>query len=1065
MDESARSLKLLSLLLAFVFCGAIVGETVSLSMIVSLAGPQIISRLYLINGALLLLLPFFFFNVIDRFNRARIMCTLLWGMMGLLLTYLVVFLLLGGAAGVWANRFLIVIYPLSYLSKTILFLTFWTLANDIYSINIAKKRFPLIAAWGFVGGLCGAFIARLLLEVVAPEMILVLWIGSYSLALVFAYRIMVVNKGALLKSEDLSQVKLSRMGFLESFRDVFSLKLVPLLSVLYGLVFVAIFSIDFLFWKKCHAWFVTSRELASFQFAFYEVHGLVTVLGLWFIMPRLISSLGFIKIFYLLPIMLLSGSVVLIVGQLSGLNPHILLFTYVGIQFLRYIFFENAFSPVYQMFFTAIPLERRGRAKTVLEGVVKPVAIIIAGLSVLLLDRFENGLLIGIFVIAAIMIAIVWRLRLEYTRGLIPHSAAHVESSEIIAEIGSHDDQKILSLMKEYISATTSDLRILAVRIISHQRSKQAFVILNELFDREKDPEVCEIVAGSFVNFDWLDPRDLFDRFLSDHNPRIRANAIRSLNEMRSQWKWRFKDRIKGLLFDSNTRVQIEAAHYLWSANDLDDRHNVSTLLNYLLRIDNSNKYSAGIYLCGLLKPAGWETILLENLANAPLQVYTKCVEVIFGSAERTFQSTALKCIERLSRQHIAIAGKTLQAFGSMAVPLIVEYLKVVRPRRMMFELIHTLRIALDHRSAVGEHLDLDDESRGTITTWIMNELEQVYKHCFVFHCSLQSCGSISTAMLEDALRGKILRACEWVLDGLVIVDNRELLNWSYNDIDLHDPVQRMLAIEIIESASKRKIGALLVLLLRNEPWDVLARQAHNTFHFVDSSAVEGLAWFLRSSNRWVCLCSLYMLYRLHGASVLASTYSAALKELVVNSNSYCANAAEWILENKGNAMETFNLLETVFFFKTTVLFRNVAAEKLMGLAEASKLVNHPKDTVISREGDVAEHLYIVKSGSLKIVKIKNNIRVILSIIRIGEAYGEVGLFGHNPRSASAVANENCQLLVIQRESLKKQLMEMPEIAYNFLEIFSDKLRKSGEEVALLHTTLTHSLKETYAAK
>ena len=108
----------------------------------------------------------------------------------------------------------------------------------------------------------------------------------------------------------------------------------------------------------------------------------------------------------------------------------------------------------------------------------------------------------------------------------------------------------------------------------------------------------------------------------------------------------------------------------------------------------------------------------------------------------------------------------------------------------------------------------------------------------------------------------------------------------------------------------------------------------------------------------------------------------------------------------------------------------------------------------------IRDSLYIVKRGSLKIVKVKNNVRTILSIIRQGEAYGEIGLLNQAPRSASAIANEDCELYVVQRGALKKLLMETPEIAYNFLEIFSDKLRKSGEEVALLQTTLSGRIRE-----
>jgi CRP-like cAMP-binding protein len=77
-----------------------------------------------------------------------------------------------------------------------------------------------------------------------------------------------------------------------------------------------------------------------------------------------------------------------------------------------------------------------------------------------------------------------------------------------------------------------------------------------------------------------------------------------------------------------------------------------------------------------------------------------------------------------------------------------------------------------------------------------------------------------------------------------------------------------------------------------------------------------------------------------------------------------------------------------------------------------------------------------------------------------GETYGEIGLFNQAPRSASAIANEDCELWVVQRSALKKFLLEMPEIAYNLLEVFSEKLRRSGEEVALLQTTLSTGLKE-----
>ena len=88
--------------------------------------------------------------------------------------------------------------------------------------------------------------------------------------------------------------------------------------------------------------------------------------------------------------------------------------------------------------------------------------------------------------------------------------------------------------------------------------------------------------------------------------------------------------------------------------------------------------------------------------------------------------------------------------------------------------------------------------------------------------------------------------------------------------------------------------------------------------------------------------------------------------------------------------------------------------------------------------------------------------KTVISILQVGETYGEIGLFNQAPRSASAIANEDCELWVIQRSALKRFLLDMPEIAYNFLEVFSEKLRKSSEEVVELHASVSKTKKDYF---
>jgi len=61
-------------------------------------------------------------------------------------------------------------------------------------------------------------------------------------------------------------------------------------------------------------------------------------------------------------------------------------------------------------------------------------------------------------------------------------------------------------------------------------------------------------------------------------------------------------------------------------------------------------------------------------------------------------------------------------------------------------------------------------------------------------------------------------------------------------------------------------------------------------------------------------------------------------------------------------------------------------------------------------------------------------------------------LFSQSPLFATAEAETVCDVWIIQRATLKKIILDMPEIAYTFLEIFSEKLRRSSEEI-VLHAT------------
>lgn len=696
MAQRDLRFSLLSFLLLFLFGGAIVGETASLSMVVAASGPAILGKLFFVNGALLFLLPPLFFSNIDRINRGKLFSVQLLSVSCILLCYLALFLA-AGKENIRALAFWITfIYPISYLSKTTLFLSFWTLANDIYTTDEAKKGFPRIASWGFVGGLSGACAARLLLEAVDADMIIGIWAAAYLVAFLISRKMNSVYSLKFAKKEDAEEQQSDAKGIVAGVALVLSNKLIRLIALLYFLVFIAVFIQDYLFWKKSAAWFPSSHALASFQFSFYLVYSIVVIGGLRFAMPGLIARWGFTRIFSLLPVTLLAGSGAMIVLTAAGAGRTVSFAGFLLFQFARYVVFENAFSPVYQMFFAVIPREKRGRAKTFLDGIVKPSAIMLTGLFLMAAGSSILALLCVVAGASAVMVYTVVRIRRTYTEALIPAPTGRTLPDEIIEEIGSRHDQAILSLVKEYSSSGDSDIRRLAVRILGFEGSKQALKTLEAIYARDTDESVRETIARSLGRFAFASGSELFGFILRDENPRIRASALNSLNAIDASWKSQFYDTVKTMFFENNPRVQIEAAIFLWKVGDGRDRDDVQAFLRYLLTVKSSGKRSGGLYLVGALRPENWEKILVENLTSSSLQVFSKSVEIIFTAASRRTMLDALRTVDGLTRRHIAALGKILAGRGIAVMDVVCEFVKSRPTKRMTVELIHSLRVIIE---------------------------------------------------------------------------------------------------------------------------------------------------------------------------------------------------------------------------------------------------------------------------------------------------------------------------------------------------------------------------------
>jgi len=97
----------------------------------------------------------------------------------------------------------------------------------------------------------------------------------------------------------------------------------------------------------------------------------------------------------------------------------------------------------------------------------------------------------------------------------------------------------------------------------------------------------------------------------------------------------------------------------------------------------------------------------------------------------------------------------------------------------------------------------------------------------------------------------------------------------------------------------------------------------------------------------------------------------------------------------------------------------------------------------IYSEGKVANEMYIVKSGVVKIIKKSKQGFVELAQIKQNNFFGEVALFREEKHSATAVAENDVELIVINKQMFNSHLESLPQWLETIIRSMADRLHEA----------------------
>jgi len=149
--------------------------------------------------------------------------------------------------------------------------------------------------------------------------------------------------------------------------------------------------------------------------------------------------------------------------------------------------------------------------------------------------------------------------------------------------------------------------------------------------------------------------------------------------------------------------------------------------------------------------------------------------------------------------------------------------------------------------------------------------------------------------------------------------------------------------------------------------------------------------------------------------------------------------------------------LEGVEFFEL------LGGDDRRALAEVVDLVRLSEGETLFRAGEPGESLYLVRAGEVEI-SIQDNVgqKITLDTARLGDFFGEIALLDAGPRTATAVALAETELIELDRDDMLLLFQKKPDAALHMLAAMGRMTRKAD---ALLRTRVSRNANEEVAER
>lgn len=142
-------------------------------------------------------------------------------------------------------------------------------------------------------------------------------------------------------------------------------------------------------------------------------------------------------------------------------------------------------------------------------------------------------------------------------------------------------------------------------------------------------------------------------------------------------------------------------------------------------------------------------------------------------------------------------------------------------------------------------------------------------------------------------------------------------------------------------------------------------------------------------------------------------------------------------------------MLVTTEHLQKISILAGLQAEELAQLQPHAAVKSYLRGETVLHEGDyLPEKLFAVLSGTIQVKKTASTGKeTILRMLSTGEPFAAPALFGDRISPATVIADQDCQIITIERTALLELIRQSPEVAFRMIAVLTERLQQ-------LHSTV-----------